>query len=142
MVDKVNKIKSIPFDELKGSPDVMLLLSVYSSLFLKGSQPGSCERCMRQYYYDVVTKGVEMAINYEKMKTRTLIPNWDGIKYIRGAFYDSSMINDEQAIDGLKNGFLSETHFKKLPEGYNQPESVEEIVTEEKPKIKGRKPKK
>ena len=141
MIENVNKIKSIPFDVLKGTGDVMLLLSTYSKHFLKGSQPGSCESCMSTYYYLICTQGEQKAMEYEKIKVRTLTPAWVDIKFIRGAFYDSNTITDELAVDALKNGYLKESDFIKLPDTYKLP--VEETEQPQENIVKkGRKPKK
>lgn len=55
----------------------------------------------------------------EEIKKRTLVPNWNGMKYTNGSFFNAETITDAQAISALKNNALRETHFIKLPESYN-----------------------
>jgi len=137
MIEQINYIKSITFDDLKKSPDIMLLLSLYSKLYMRGSNPGGCESCHKQYYHEICLTGIERAKQYEAMEKRTLTPNWNGIKYVRGAFYDSEMISDEQALDALINEGLTDNHFKKLPDAWlqkSEPKPIE--IKEVKAKVK------
>lgn len=116
MIDKVNKIKALTFNEIISSENVMLLLTTYSALYLNNQAPSYCERCMIGYYEQILKEGTERAILIMEAKNRTLIPNWDGIKYINGSFFDSSTITDNQAIQAIEKGVLKEKHFKKMPE--------------------------
>lgn len=117
MLDKIAKIKSIAFEELVNSDNVMLLLSVYSALWLNGKNPGWCNKCMRDFYNQIITEGETQYKIYMEIKKRTCVPGWEGIRYIRGAFYDSATITDVQALDALKHGYLRDIHFKVLPLG-------------------------
>ena len=117
MINSVKKIMSMTFENAKSEENVMLLLSTYSNLYLNGQAPGWCEACMRDYYKKIITNGLERAKQIMEAKLRTLIPNWVGIRYVSGAFYDSETITDAQAISSIQKGYLREQDFKKLPEG-------------------------
>lgn len=116
MIEKLNIVKSMTFEALIASEKVMDFLSLYSFLYLNNSAPSNCVTCMRGYYNQLLKEGDERLKLIMEAKKRTLIPNWEGLRYIRGAFYDSQTITDEQAIKSIEQGFLRESHFKKLPE--------------------------
>lgn len=117
MIEKLNIVKSMTFEALIASEKVMDFLSLYSFLYLNNSAPSNCVTCMRGYYNQLLIEGDERLKLIMDAKKRTLIPNWEGLRYIRGAFYDSQTITDEMAINSIKQGFLRESHFKKLPDG-------------------------
>lgn len=82
----------------------------------------------------------------EKIKARTCKPAWEGVIYPRKAckHYSDALIHDEDAIDALKKGYLTESQFLVLPEGYKT--KVEEVIEHsdevKEPKKRGPKPKK
>ena len=115
------------FEALIASEKVMDFLSLYSFLYLNNSAPSNCVTCMRGYYNQLLKEGDERLKLIMEAKKRTLIPNWEGLRYIRGAFYDSQTITDEQAINSIKQGFLRESHFKKLPEGLKIEVAIEQL---------------
>ena len=127
MIEKLNIVKSMTFEALIASEKVMDFLSLYSFLYLNNSAPSNCVTCMRGYYNQLLKEGDERLKLIMEAKKRTLIPNWEGLRYIRGAFYDSQTITDEQAINSIKQGFLRESHFKKLPEGLKIEVAIEQL---------------
>lgn len=141
MLSDIKLIKSTPFSELVSSEKVLTLLKVYSELYLNGQNPGGCEKCLRTYYNQIMQNVEQQLIIYEEIKKRTLIPNWKDVKYISGAFYDSATITDKIALSALKHGFLKESNFIKLPDGYKVAEIAIEQNTPIKSAIRGRKKK-
>jgi hypothetical protein len=144
MREQLEKILSYSIGEIVSSPLVLELLSIYSTLYLKGDPPGYCESCIKNYYSELKKNGMEKLNKYEEAKKRTLIPKWSGLKYIHkgGKHYDSLWITDKEAIELLKSGILRESHFEKLPEGYlkkNTTDAKSEKTTETKKRT--RKPK-
>ncbi len=127
MIEKLNIVKSMTFEALIASEKVMDFLSLYSFLYLNNSAPSNCVTCMRGYYNQLLKEGDERLKLIMEAKKRTLIPNWEGLRYIRGAFYDSQTITDEQAINSIKQGFLRESHFKKLPDGLKIEVAIEQL---------------
>jgi len=67
-----------------------------------------------------------MAENYDKAKTRTCKPAWDGLKYIPATarHWSSELITDEQAQKLLNEGHLREIDFQILP-GKTEPQYSE-----------------
>jgi hypothetical protein len=124
MIEKVNKIKSLTFEEIISSENVMLLLSTYSALYLDNRAPSYCEKCIRNYYNQILNEGLERAFVIMEAKKRTLTPNWTGIKYINGSFFDSTTISDAQAVAALKAGTLREKHFLVLPQSFEQVDPI------------------
>jgi hypothetical protein len=115
VLNNINILKSTPFSEIISSEKVLILLSTYSTLYLGGRNPGGCEKCLINYYNEILRTGMEKHEQYQKIKARTLVPNWAGVKYIRGAFYDSETITDDVALSAIALGYLNESHFKKMP---------------------------
>lgn len=139
ILSDIQIIRNIPFDELVDSEKVMILLSVYSFLYLNGGNPGWCKKCMQDYYGKILTEGEKQLKLVMEIKKRTCIPSWDGVKYVRGAFYDSNTITDALALDAITRGYLSEKDFKEMPKILKD-ETIELI--EDKKETRGRKSKK
>lgn len=82
----------------------------------------------------------------EEVAARTLIPNFDGMKWISKAKKHISprTLTDAEACEMLKNGWLSPEMFKKLPDCYlNETEKTEsnENIESRNTQKTGRKPK-
>lgn len=116
----VEQIKLQRFEDIISSDLSVNLLWAYSQLFLNGSEPSWCAKCMSRYYTEIQLKGTEMAINLVEAQNRTCIPKWKGLKYIQraGRHYDNTYITDVQAIELLNAGLIGEDQFTKLPDGY------------------------
>lgn len=129
MEEHYNKIRELSVDEVLGDPVALRsLLILASALLLGGGQPAMCNSCLRDYYYQIINNYEKLNQNYQTMKNRTCKPKWVGIKYVKGALYDSATITDEQALSALANGYLTEADFETLPE---QPKEQEiELVDE------------
>jgi hypothetical protein len=139
-------ILSKTFEEVAKSQDVLLkMLYLYSTLYLSGQPAAWCEYCQHDYYTTLKKEGMEKIAELEEIQKRTCIPAWTGLKYIHksGRHFNNELITDVQAIDLLERGFLSETDFIKIPEGFNPEDAkiVQEIIEEEKVKVP-RKPRK
>jgi hypothetical protein len=133
MVERVADILRHDFRAIIGSPLILELLSIYSLLYLHGGQPGSCERCHADYYNELNKTGIMKAQEYEKIKTRTLVPAWNGLMFVHkaGNFFNSETITDDQACNLLLEGQLRESDFTKLPDEwikFSAPEPVAEPV--------------
>jgi len=129
MEEHYNRIRELSVDEALGDPVALRsLLILASALLLGGGQPAMCNSCLRDYYYQIVNNFEKLNKNYQTMKSRTCKPKWVGIKYVKGALYDSATITDEQALSALANGYLTEDDFEVLPE---QPKEQEIELVEE-----------
>ena len=129
MEEHYNKIRELSVDEVLGDPVALRsLLILASALLLGGGQPAMCNSCLRDYYYQIINNFEKLNQNYQTMKNRTCKPKWVGIKYVKGALYDSATITDEQALSALANGYLTEDDFEVLPE---QPKEQEIELVEE-----------
>lgn len=116
MIDKVNQILSTGVEVLIAE-NPLLLLRVYSQLYLCGEQPRACARSQRLYYLQIQKNGIEMATKYEQAKNRTCIPNWKGSKFITATqkHWLADLITDDDAKYLLEKGYLTEKAFTKLP---------------------------
>jgi len=135
MEEHYNKIRELSVDEVLGDPVALRsLLILASALLLGGGQPAMCNSCLRDYYFQIINNFEKLNQNYQTMKNRTCKPKWVGIKYVKGALYDSATITDEQALSALANGYLTEDDFEVLPE---QPKDKEiELIDEQTAKPK------
>ncbi len=127
MIEKVNQILSTGVEVLIAE-NPLLLLRVYSQLYLCGEQPRACARSQRLYYLQIQKNGLEMATKYEQAKNRTCIPNWKGSKFITATqkHWLADLITDDDAIFLLSKGYLTEKAFTKLPNGYGTQTVIEE----------------
>jgi len=117
MVNEVNKIIRLEFNSIiADGPNTMLLLGLYSKLYLNGQAPRTCKAQMFKYFNELKRTGIMKAETKQKIKERTLVPNWNGKKYLRGgAIIDSNTITDEQAFNLLDKEVLDKKDFKTLP---------------------------
>lgn len=136
MKHRLEELLKYDIKEIVGSPLVLELLDVYSKLFLNGSQPSYCEKCLTKYYYQLKQYGMEQQERIQKIKDRTCIPAWNGLKYIPAVarHFNSDLITDEEATDCLIDGKLRESHFKKLPDIYLELKKEPEKKDQEKEK--------
>ena len=123
-------------DIIKSPELVILILRTYSDLYVCGKQVSTCENSIINYYNQLKIDGMERENIAEKAKNRTLIPNFTGLKYIPqiAKHINSELLNDEEAIEYLKKGVLSESAFKKLPDGYKNNAEPEKKVSKKKNK--------
>jgi hypothetical protein len=141
-MDNIKLLAGLSFDAIKQSGEyTLLLLKTYSKYFLNGGQPSTCTGCMKDYHNKIIMKKDIL----EKVAKRTLIPSWNGIKYVPSVMksgklvtihqhINSKFLTDEKAIELLKSGALKESDFAKLPEmeekkkpGRKKKEDVENI---------------
>lgn len=136
MLERVANILKHDIMEIIGSPLVLELLCIYSELYLNGSQPGSCDKCIIKYWYELNFNGMELAVKNEEIKKRTLVPKWNGLYYVQKAarHFDSNQITDTEACKYLLDGQLRESDFNKLPEEWI--EYKKNLEEEEKAKVK------
>lgn len=120
MVERVASILRHDYREIIGSPLILEFLDIYSKLYLNGGQPNHCEACHRKYWQELNQTGIQMAEKLEAIKTRTLIPAWNGLMWVPSAarHFDSARITDQEACSCLIDGQLRESHFEKLPDDY------------------------
>jgi hypothetical protein len=117
MRDELNKIINSDFSTIERDGDLsLLLLMLYSKLFLNGKQPPACASCMREMHRKLKNKGIKLL---EIMENKTCVLK-DGIHGVRAGkgimHYSNNNITDEIAIELLENGQLKESHFEVLPQ--------------------------
>lgn len=117
---KLKKILATELKEIIASPLILDLLQLYSVLYINGKQPSNCAQCIKKYYVKLKKNGMKKMDDFEKIKSRTLVPRWKGIMYLRSiaSHLNSELITDERAIELLEAGLIEEKMFDKLPEGY------------------------
>jgi hypothetical protein len=148
MIEQVRTILSNEVGVVLKSPDLLLmLLRVYSALYLNGEAPRACEKCQRGYYEQLRIDGIMKAELQEKINARTCVPAWAGRMYSTKVFefLIPSLMHDEKAIELLKLGALKESDFKVLPAGYQKKINFVDSEAEKKPVEvvkRGRKPNK
>jgi hypothetical protein len=124
MVTEVAEIISKDFEEIKGSSLSLQLLKCYSTLYLHGGRPSSCERSMRKYYNELKKTGIKKAEKMENV-TKTNKTRVKGIRLIGRPIFkqlDFGNLSDADAINLLGKGILKEKDFITLPDGYKKPE--------------------
>ncbi len=136
MNENVNKIINLEFNAVIASGEyTMLLLSLYSKLYLNGSAPRTCKAQMFKYYNELKKTGIMTAELHQEIKDRTLETSFVGHKHLRSGLIVSSLtITDALAISYLEKGILKESDFKKLPKGYKQKAKDETTKAEKKTK--------
>lgn len=120
MRESVEKIISVSFSEVEKSKELTLLvLSVYSKLFLKSQAPSNCGFCLNKFYNEIISNGLQK-IEFMANKTSVLKK---GLHYVRqeNKHFSNDNLSDEKAIELLKKGYLSPSVFEALPKGYNAP---------------------
>lgn len=123
MIEQVRTILNNEVGVVLKSPDLLLmLLRVYSALYLNGDAPRACEKCQRGYYGQLQKDGIMKAELQEKINVRTCVPAWAGRMYSTKVFefLIPALMYDEKAIELLKCGALRESDFKVLPAGYQK----------------------
>ena len=147
MVEEVKEILRNDVEVVIKSPQLSLsLLRCASAIYLNGKAPGTCAKTQRKFYRYLLKDGIMKAELMEKVKARTCQPAWKGLLYNRKAckHYSDALMHDEEAINALEKGYLTESQFEVLPEGYNK---VAAVVKEGYNKVntskkrRGRKPK-
>ena len=117
MKGQLEKILSVSYEQIeKSSKLTLLLLSIYSKLFLNGSQPSTCSKCMRDYYKKIVQEGLKK-IEFMEKKTNVLK---EGLHFVRPENKDftNANLSDEKAIELLDKGLLKPSQFNTLPKGW------------------------
>lgn len=122
IIEIVNKLQSVSFEEIKSSELAIELLWAYSKLFNNGKEPSWCVRCMKGYYQEIIKNGTKMAEKLTEAENRTCKPNWNGLKYIHkaGRHYSNLYITDKEAIYLLENNLINEDQFDILPVDYTK----------------------
>ena len=145
MIEEINKLINSDIQDIIKSPELSLsLLSCYSKLYLNGAAPRVCESSQRAYLTELKKTGMAKAELYEKINTRTCKPAFTGMRYHPqlGGHIVADLLYDEKALLYLNEGYLSESDFEILPDGYKQISIEPETVIEEKqPAKRGPKPK-
>lgn len=123
MIQKIKEILNKPVEDvIKDSELSVHLMKLYSLLYLSGKSPRFCEKSQRAYYSQLKKNGMDMAVNYNEVKSRTLIPT----KNIDRNIYNPRLmkhinfiyLTDKEAVTGLAVGALSVRDFKKLPKAW------------------------
>lgn len=119
-VEIVKYILSKSVEDIMASPDCLKLIRCYSVLYENNQRVGTCVVSQRKYYNQLKKNGLQMAQNYDVIKTRTNQPNWVGIIAVSATnkHYNSETISDEEATNLLNNKYLEERYFKVLPQPY------------------------
>lgn len=116
-------IVNTDFDTIKSTDLVLTLIRLYSKLFLNSNQIDStCVLCLEKYHNEIKSNGYS---RLEKMQTTELKTNkckLSGLKYIAvlHVHYDLQLMNDREATNLLKIGYLKESDFEVLPENWAQ----------------------
>lgn len=135
----IDKIINSDFNTIKKDGELsLLLLKLYSELFLNGNRPSTCIQCMRDYHSKIIKFGKQ---KIKEMEDKTCKMK-KGIVYVRQIHkhISDNNITDEEAVDLLEKKFLQERHFEILPKAYKAKNSDvlidETIVLTEKNKGK------
>lgn len=136
MRDQLNKLLEKPFSDVKNdSEKVLILLSLYSRLFMDGKQPSTCVKCMADYYIKLSNEGfarIEKMKIMENQKCK-LKP---GLVFVKeeAKHFSNDNITDKKALQLLNSGRLKPQHFEILPDGYKK--DVDKITLTKKNKGK------
>lgn len=121
MVNEVNKIISLEFNSIiADGTNTMLLLGLYSKLYLNGQEPRTCKAQMFKYFNELKKTGIMQAEILEKVKVRTCKLKRGIVNIKGGATISDEFMYDELALNLLKNKSLQEGHFEILPEAYKK----------------------
>lgn len=120
LTDEVSLILNESFENIVSTELSLKLIGLYSKIYLNGAQCGFCEASQRKYFTQLQIDGMEQAKKIEEAKSRTCIPAWNDLLYVRatGDHYLPHAITDEQAFSLLKNKYIGEDLFTKLPDQY------------------------
>ena len=115
--EDIELIISKDVEEVVNTSLVLTLLKVYSILYLGGSQPRACGQCQRGYYAEIKSNGLKKLEIMKDSIERTCELKTNNLIYISALHNHVSNINitDQMAIQCLKNGWLKEADFAKLP---------------------------
>ena len=129
MVELINQILSKDVEEVISSPLSLSLIKCYSVLYCGGQQVRVCAVSQRGYYQQLKINGLKKAM--EQQDKTCKLAN-DDLYYIRaiGGHLSNSNITDETALMCLKNGWLKEKHFEKLPDAYLNAQQEEQTVSD------------
>lgn len=129
MLEAVSEVISKSFEEVAASSLILKLINCYSKLYLNGSQPSGCTKCLRTYYQELKKTGMELAQKFEDVKNRTCKPNWNGLRYIPATarHWNNELVSDKEAEMLLEKGWLKESDFEVLPAGYGKPVPEEKV---------------
>lgn len=112
----------------------LLLLKLFSTLYLHGGKPSGCGKCLEDYYNQLKRTGYKKIIEMkDTKKTCVLKP---GVHYVRkmARHYMDNMVTDEVALKLLSLGFIDESFFTKLPEGWGEKKEKAKVKSKQKPK--------
>ncbi len=140
---EIKELLKHPFREVCGSSLSLKLIKIYSDLYEGGREVRACENSQRKYYELLIKEGYKMAAIKEEVKNRTCVPAWSGNLYSTkiGEHIHSDNITDTKAISLLEKGYIAESLFTKLPDGFaSKKQSDNEVKIEA--EIKPRKSKK
>ena len=128
-IDKTNYIINSNFTEILSTEKSILLIALYSKMYLNGAECRTCKNSQLKYYERLKRDGMKTAEKMEKVRTRTCTPKWDGDCFISkaGRHFPAHLLTDEDAIYLLSNKYISEEKFLVLPRGYNETVQVSEI---------------
>jgi hypothetical protein len=117
MVEKLNYILGLTYEEAITSSNVNILKDLYKNLLNNGMLLSSCTSCYRKYYVQLKLKGMETIEKLEQVKNRTCKPNWNGNKYINSTarFWNDRLITDSEAQMLLEGKHLTNKDFVVLP---------------------------
>lgn len=121
MIQIIKDILNVNINEMVSTGRMLIpMLKAYSTLYLGGGKCRTCAKSHRKYYLQIKTNGLTMATKFEKAKSRTCIPKWNGLKYLSktAKHWSSDMLTDEEATNLLVKGHIQEICFTKLPDEY------------------------
>lgn len=129
MLEKVINIIKHDEDYVISSDLCLILLKIYSELYLNGRQPQWCSKCMRRYFRELKKTGIMKAKERDN-QTFTNKCNKKGVSYVRKAakHFNFSNLSDTQAVWLIENEILKESDFSILPESYKKQENTKDFV--------------
>ena len=107
-----------PFNVIRSNGELsIMLMRVYSTLYLGGKSPNFCESCQRKYHEEIVKTGIMTNKLYEEVKTRTCKPKRGGIVYhsLLNDHINFDLLTDARAIELINKGILKENDFETMP---------------------------
>lgn len=129
LADEVNELINSDVEEIIKSSASLDLLKIYSILYLNGAQPRTCASSIRNYYFELKKTGIMKAEKLEAIKNRTCKPKWNGLRLINGDHFSNEWITDEEAIKLLQRGYLNESDFDVLPDGFKKEANAQKTGT-------------
>lgn len=128
-IEKTKYIINSTFKDILSTEKSVLLIGLYSKMYLNGAECRTCKNSQLKYYERLKRDGMKTAEKMEKVKTRTCVPAWDGMCFIAkaGNHYPAHLHTDEDAIYLLSNKYISESKYHVLPRGYGEQIVVNEI---------------